>query len=321
MSSTATVTPDAGHGDAFRHEALLYRGERGFVAAVLPFIEEAVRNDDAILVVVSARKIELLRRALGADADRVEFADMADVGRNPACIIPVWREFVQDHMARGRMVRGIGEPIHPDRSDAELVECHHHESLLNLAFQDAPAWRLVCPYDLDALPAAVIDEAHRNHPYIRERDSERPSDRYTQATERRAPFEGRLAPPPPDAPGMSFGAGRLDALRGFVYSEAAAAGLPASRRDELVLAVNEVATNSLRYGGGEGMLLMWSDADAVVCEIRDRGRFAHPLVGRVQPTPERIGGRGLWLVNQLCDLVQIRSSDEGNVVRLHMWVR
>lgn len=321
MNSTATVARDPGHGDAFRHEALLYRGEQGFVEAMLPFIEEAVRSDDAILVVVSARKIVLLREALGADADRVEFADMAEVGRNPACIIPVWREFVQDHMAQGRMVRGIGEPIHPDRSDAELIECHHHESLLNLAFQDAPAWHLVCPYDLDALPPAVIDEAHRNHPYIRERDAERLSDRYTEAIERRVPFEGSLTPAPADAPGVSFGTGRLDALRGFVYSEAAAARLPASRSDDLVLAVNEVATNSLRYGGGEGVLLMWSDADAVVCEIRDRGRFAHPLVGRVRPTAERIGGRGLWLVNQLCDLVQIRSSDEGTVVRLHMWVR
>ena len=321
MSSTATLARDAGHGDAFRHEALLYRGEQGFVAAVLPFIREAVRSNDAILVVVSARKIALLCEALGADADGVEFADMAEVGRNPARIIPVWREFVQEHLGQGRMVRGIGEPIHPDRREAELAECHHHESLLNLAFQDAPAWHLVCPYDLDALPTAVIDEAHRNHPYIRERDAERLSDRYAEAIERRVPFEGPLAPAPADAPGVSFGSGGLDALRGFVYSEAAAARLPMSRSDDLVLAVNEVATNSLRYGGGEGVLLMWSDADAVVCEIRDRGRFAQPLVGRVRPTAERIGGRGLWLVNQLCDLVQIRSSDDGTVVRLHMWLR
>jgi hypothetical protein len=30
------------------------------------------------------------------------------------------------------------------------------------------------------------------------------------------------------------------------------------------------------------------------------------------------GGRGLWIVNHLCDLVQLRSSPAGNVVRLHM---
>jgi hypothetical protein len=30
------------------------------------------------------------------------------------------------------------------------------------------------------------------------------------------------------------------------------------------------------------------------------------------------GGRGLWLTNQLCDLVQIRSGDAGTVVRAHV---
>jgi hypothetical protein len=34
--------------------------------------------------------------------------------------------------------------------------------------------------------------------------------------------------------------------------------------------------------------------------------------------PEQLHGRGLWVVNQVCDLVQIRSSNAGNVVRLHM---
>lgn len=320
MTSTATIAREQDPGDVFRHEALLYRGEQGFVDAVLPFIQDAVQADDPILVVVSARKIALLRQALGADAGRVQFADMLEVGRNPARIIPVWRDFVQDHAAEGRMVRGIGEPIYPDRTAAELAECHHHESLLNLAFADAPAWHLACPYDLDALPAAVIDEAHRNHPYIRELDAERHSEHYEEATRRGAPFEGPLPAAPAEAPRVSFGTGGLDGLRGFVYSEAAAVRLPSARADDLVLAVNEVATNSMRHGGGEGVLAIWADGDGLVCEVRDRGWFVQPLVGRVRPTTERMGGRGLWLVNQLCDLVQIRSSAEGTVVRLYMWL-
>jgi anti-sigma regulatory factor (Ser/Thr protein kinase) len=32
------------------------------------------------------------------------------------------------------------------------------------------------------------------------------------------------------------------------------------------------------------------------------------------------GGRGLWLANQLCDLVQIRSGENGTVVRLLTWL-
>ena len=43
-----------------------------------------------------------------------------------------------------------------------------------------------------------------------------------------------------------------------------------------------------------------------------------PLVGRVKPVPTQVGGRGLWLANQFCDLVQIRSGDDGTAVRLQM---
>ena len=61
---------------------------------------------------------------------------MAEIGANPACIIPAWRDFVDECAEAGRAIRGIGEPIWADRSPAELVECQRHESLLNLAFAD-----------------------------------------------------------------------------------------------------------------------------------------------------------------------------------------
>ena len=37
--------------------------------------------------------------------------------------------------------------------------------------------------------------------------------------------------------------------------------------------------------------------------------------GRMAPTP---AARGLWLANRLCDLVQVRSGEQGTVVRLHV---
>jgi hypothetical protein len=35
------------------------------------------------------------------------------------------------------------------------------EALLNVAFDAATPFRLLCPYDLEALAADMIDEAHR----------------------------------------------------------------------------------------------------------------------------------------------------------------
>ena len=86
------------------------------------------------------------------------------VGRNPARIIPAWRAFVDRQAAAGRPSRGIGELVGPERGAAELTECHRHESLLNLAFDGGTAWRLLCPYDTDALDPIVVDEALRTHP-------------------------------------------------------------------------------------------------------------------------------------------------------------
>jgi len=104
----------------------------------------------------------------------------------------------------------------------------------------------------------------------------------------------------------------------FVAAHAAAAGLSASRCEELVLAVNELATNSIRHGGGSGSLRIWGEDEVVVAEVRDQGRIDRPLAGREPPRSGQLGGHGLWLVNQLCDLVQMRTFSTGSVVRVHM---
>src|SRR6478672_3345873 len=148
----------------FVHEALLYDGLDAFVASTAPFVRAGVDAQEPVLVVVSQRKIDALRDALGPAADQVSFADMHEVGRNPARIIPAWRDFLDQREQAPSAVRGIGEPIWFGRSEAELVECHRHEALLNVAFDDEPAFTLLCPYDIDALPASVIDEAILNHP-------------------------------------------------------------------------------------------------------------------------------------------------------------
>lgn len=87
---------------------------------------------------------------------------------------------------------------------------------------------------------------------------------------------------------------------------------------DLVAAVSELIANSLRHGGG-GVLRTWDDGDALLFEVEDAGVIADPLVGRRLPPPNATKGRGLWLVNQLCDLVEL-SSDRGSgtTVRVRM---
>jgi anti-sigma regulatory factor (Ser/Thr protein kinase) len=111
----------------------------------------------------------------------------------------------------------------------------------------------------------------------------------------------------------------LVSLRAVVARRATRAGLPPARCEDLVLAVDELATNSIRHGGGAGTLTIWETSSALVCEVTDRGRLDHPLAGRLLPEPGQIGRYGLWLVNQLCDLVEQRTLPHGNLVRV--WMR
>jgi anti-sigma regulatory factor (Ser/Thr protein kinase) len=85
----------------------------------------------------------------------------------------------------------------------------------------------------------------------------------------------------------------------------------------VVLAVDEVATNSVVHGGGGGILRMWQEDRALISEISDAGRFDDPLAGRERPPLDEVAGHGLWMANQLCDLVQVRSFTRGSAVRLH----
>jgi len=296
---------------AFHHEAVLYGDREEYLAGTLPEIQQALAGDGAVLVAVSDDKRALLQEALGAEADAVAFADMRSLGRNPACIIPAWRDFLRE--AGPGPIVGIGEPVWPGRSDAELVECSRHESLLNLAFDGGRPWRLLCPYDTARLAPEVLEEACRNHPHVDRERSVTYGGRDAVMTR-----EDALPAPAAPAAELLFGRHDLSLVREFVGLQGRRAGFDADRLEDLVLAANELATNSMRHAGGSGILRTWQDDDTFFCEVRDRGRIDDPLAGREYPTGLRGGGRGLWIVNHLCDLVQMRSSASGSVVRLSM---
>ena len=309
---TSPVAPVV--GDGFRHESLLYAGDREFLAAVSAFLRDAARAGEPTLVVVDADKIAALRAQV--DGAGIAYADMAEVGANPARIIAAWRAFVADHGPGP--VRGIGEPIWPGRSSAELVECQRHEALLNLAFADASLFWLLCPYDTAALDVDVIAEARRTHPFVSNDDGSVHSTEYPGLADVAGPFDDPLPEPSAVPAEFGFGPGQLGRVRAFVAAQAAAVGLGDDGVSDVVLVANELATNSLLYGGGDGSVRLWCDDGAVICEVRDAGVISDPLIGRLPPSGAQQGGRGLWMANQLCDLVQVRSSQAGTVVRVHV---
>jgi anti-sigma regulatory factor (Ser/Thr protein kinase) len=310
-----TATPREETAGRYRHEAFLYSGLPEYLSGTLSFIRRAVNVGDPILVVVSRPKIGLLRQRLGTEAGRVTFADMASVGDNPARIIAYWQAFVQDNPEASHLW-GIGEPIYPGRSPSELVECQLHEALLNVAFEAGTPFWLLCPYDLEALTADVIDEARHSHPFIAQGNERRSCSAFRQI-DLADPFDRPVPSRPDGAAAMSFESGGLRALRAFVAEHAERAGLDAGAASDMVLSVSEIATHGIRHGGGRGELRAWTDNRSFVCEVNDQSHITSPLAGRLRPGLGTEDGGGLWLANQLSDLVQIYSSRRGTVIRVY----
>jgi anti-sigma regulatory factor (Ser/Thr protein kinase) len=79
-----------------------------------------------------------------------------------------------------------------------------------------------------------------------------------------------------------------------------------------------VAANTLRHTNSSGTLAIWHDGDEIVAEIHDEGKITDPAAGQRRPAADATGGHGLWLVRQVCDLVELRSDQSGTTIRMHM---
>ncbi|HEV3045808.1 MAG TPA: sensor histidine kinase [Solirubrobacteraceae bacterium] len=306
------------HSVRFSHELLLYGGgDHGFVQATLPAVADALASDAEVLVAVSASRSRALREALGEQAERVRFADARALARNPARLIPMWQDFADGRPDPDGGLLAICESVWPGRNAAELAECERHEALVNLAFASEHGLRMLCPYDLDGLDESVIEAARASHPLVAADGRALANESCADAHAHADPFAGALPAPCGEVGELSFGDEGLAELRHSTSAWALAAGLGEEQADDLVLAVDELAANSIRHGGGAGTLWRWREHGSLVCEVRDGGTIDAPLIGRRRPAADQTSGRGVWLVNQLCDLVQIRSGGGQTVVRVH----
>jgi anti-sigma regulatory factor (Ser/Thr protein kinase) len=297
------------------HDGLLYRTSADYLDGVLPFLHAGLEADQPALVAVPEPNLSLLREGLNGGTDQVELVDMTRIGRNPARIILTIHRFVDAHPAR--RVRFVGEPMWPGRSEAEVCEATRHEAMLNAAFADSTV-DLLCPYDVSQLDPDVVAGAWRTHPNVVDNAKRQASPHFTDPRRLYTGDEPPLPDPPDDVSVLSVKADDLASVRNFLRHFGSEVGLSSRRTQDLVLAVNEIATNSILYTPGSGMLRIWVEPHAVICEIHDTGFITDDFAGRRPPSDAADHGRGLWMANELCDLVQLRSTAAGTTVRVHV---
>jgi anti-sigma regulatory factor (Ser/Thr protein kinase) len=293
----------------------MYAAEAECSQLVLGFLQNGLESGEPVLIAVSPRNADLLSPAVAGRGGQVEFAMMAEFGRNPGRMIGALWDLVSRN--EGRRVRCVQEPLWPGRSAAEAREVLRHEALVNLAFVGQPL-SLLCIYQRRLLSNSGRTATELTHPMLRTGAAVLANGGYQGAGILPADCDLPLELPPAATSALTY-RDDLRQVRRQAEAEAVAAGLPADRAADLVLAVSEVAANTLRHAGGCGELLTWHTAAEVVCEIRDRGTLADPLAGRRRPV--NMGkGHGLWVVNQVCDLVEVRASPAQTIVRMHVRV-
>lgn len=302
---------------SYRHEAFLWHDAADFAASLVPFLSEGLDAEEPIMVAVIPEHAKWLKDGLGRRAEHIEFVDMRELGRNPARIIPAWQQFLDDHSGAGRPVRGIGEPIWPGRRPEELLECQLHEALLNVAVDpELPFW-LICPYDAEQLGPSVVEEALRSHPVVVEAGSYQGSARYAGRAHVDSMFSAELSDVDGPARAAHFTETDVSRLRTYLNLEFYVSGLSDEKAADLADVVHRLAVSSLHRGSSGGTVRVWNQPDAVVAEVVDDASVDDPLLGRRVPFEE--DHDALWLANQLCDLVQLRSTDTGTSVRVHTW--
>jgi anti-sigma regulatory factor (Ser/Thr protein kinase) len=296
------------------HAALLYDGRDGDLEAGAAVAGRATDAAAPLHVVVTAPTMDWVRAAVTRAAPTTVLVDMADLGRNPARIIPSGQSFADEHP--GEHVYCLWEPAWPARSAAELLEVARHETLCNVAFSGRPM-TIVCLYDTARLPAEVISDAERTHPVVVASGAQHSSPGYLGPGRFPPGTDDPLPPVDQHAVSVTF-EGRLGPVRDFCASQAQAAGLPPARVSDMVLAVSEIAANALGHAAGGGIVRSWCTTDEMVCQVEDRGHIADPLAGRRRQPADARGGHGLWLVNRVCDLVERRTGPAGTITRLHI---
>jgi anti-sigma regulatory factor (Ser/Thr protein kinase) len=298
------------------HAALPYRTSGELEAAACEFAADAARTGAALFIACDSPSLGPIRAQLSNVGDHVTWTDVPGPGANPGQLIYAINRFAAEHP--GRPAWCLQEAAWPSRTDDELWEVIRYEALLNLAL--GTQVRVMCPY-YAGLPPEVISCAQVTHPLTATDGRWRPSPGYRH---QHAPFtipsacDQPLPPPQEGAQVISF-RHDLAGVRGMVSAEARAAGLSPSRASDLLLAIGELIANTLAHTSGPGALTMWATGDAVVCQVSDGGHITDPLAGQLRPGPaQEGGGRGLWVVHQVCDLVQVRSSPAGTTIRVHM---
>lgn len=307
-------------GAKLAHQAFLYDGAAQFAEAMAPLVRDGVERGDKVLVAAKRASTDALRKELGGAGAAVELHDTLEWHPRPVHrLMAVQRALAE--LPGDSQLLALGEPVWTG-SAAVRREWARYESTINVALADAPL-RFICLYDRSELPESILGQGLETHPEVVEGSVACPCATFEPPADfvRELDAGGR-AGPGYEQYDIPF-AGDHHAFRSLLAGLAIECGMNADRAEELVLAANEVVTNSVLHGAPPIAARCWVADGDFVCEVCDGGPgVADPFAGWTLPEPGASGGWGLTLARRICDALEVAGGNgDGSRVRLYAALR
>ncbi|MCO1658429.1 ATP-binding protein [Pseudonocardia humida] len=300
-----------------QHAAAFHRSRTDLVDQVLPMVLDGLRGGTPVALSVDPATESAVQRELDGTAGLILLSrpDGPDGESGQTLAARRARELRELVSATGRPLIVINE--HTSRLDGvDGTFWTELDAAFNIALAELPV-TMTCFYPELPLHREILDGARRNHPLLAVRGEMAHNPHHLAPrevlAEQPAPAPVLLGPPELRLP---FGAWQLHDVRSAVEDALLSANCPRERAEDVVLAVNEVATNAVEHGDARAELLIWVTDDGVVCEIHDAGSLRDPLPGLQAPHSSNPRGRGVWIARQLCDSLHVWTDDRGTHVRM-----
>jgi anti-sigma regulatory factor (Ser/Thr protein kinase) len=304
-------------GPPYAHEALFYGSDAELLDAVGPFLRDGAAAGETTMVVCGDRSAELLRDAVDGDP-RVSIVPPGGALRRTPGALHEYRRLVERERASGGGRVRLVREVDVEADEGTAMSWTRYDAATNWALAACDLWSL-CVYDRRRVSERSLRHGRLSHPRLVDAAGRSANPHYVQPGELLRRLESGPDPLQSSPPTWQASLGRLRTLRRDVRELLAAVRLPPQTLEELVLAIDEIASNAAMHGEPPVTVRVWLTPGRLLCTVHDRGDgFDDPFAGYLpaQRTDMAGGGRGLWLARQLCDDVSVSATEHGFTVRL-----
>jgi anti-sigma regulatory factor (Ser/Thr protein kinase) len=301
--------------DTMRHDLLVYDSDEHYAEQLVPFFEAGLDAGEALLAIPGRATDPLLRDALGAASERVQFHACEDWYTRPEAALAGYDAVVRGFLRDGAPAVRLAAELPFCSSQGQWDGWVRYEAIINRAFAQRPV-SIICTCDARVLPAHVLDAMYHTHSHV-------VSDGRHESPDYRDPVEVvrsvAVAPEPlprlHDVPVGADGQELRDALSRALQD----AGVAADKAQAMIVAASEVVVNAERHGDGVRTLRVGGGDGTFVCEVSDAGRgLEDPLAGYLPPGAQAGHGGGLWVARQLTRRLDLVPSPQGGLT-VRLW--